>query len=137
MDFHILFISLSRSLNIQAKFEIGFAIPRVHGAAATGNVPGYHCWAKFKPAGHGWVPVDISEAKKNPVRRDYYFGRLDENRVMFSSGRDLQLVPRQAGPPINFLVYPYVEVNGKPYPQEKTRREFTYRDLESGGSRAK
>lgn len=102
-----------------------------------GQVQGYHCWAKFKPAGHGWMPVDISEAKQDPSRREYYFGRLDENRVMFSSGRDLQLVPRQAGPPVNFLVYPYVEVNGKPYPQEKIRRDFTYRDLEPGSGRVK
>jgi transglutaminase-like putative cysteine protease len=136
-DFHSLFISLSRFLNIPAKFEMGFAIPAGQGGRGTGDVPGYHCWAKFKPAGHGWVPVDISEAKKDPTRREYYFGRLDENRMMFSSGRDLQLVPRQAGPPVNYLVYPYIEVNGKPYPQEKIRREFTYRDLEPVSIRVK
>jgi transglutaminase-like putative cysteine protease len=126
-DFHSLFISLARSLEIPAKFEIGFAIPAKRG---TGEVPGYHCWAKFKPAGHGWVPVDISEAKKHPEKREYYFGRLDANRVTFTTGRDLELVPKQAGPPVNFLAHPYVEVNGKPYPQEKIARNFVYQDVD-------
>jgi hypothetical protein len=125
-DFHSLFISLARSLEIPAKFEMGFAIPVGRG---TGEVAGYHCWAKFRPAGHGWVPVDISEANKDPSKRDYYFGTLDENRVMFSTGRDLQLAPGQAGPPVNFLVYPYVEVDGKPYPQEKIKCAFAYEDV--------
>jgi len=73
--------------------------------------------------------VDISEAKLNPEKREYYFGHLDENRVAFSRGRDLILVPRQAGPPVNFLVYPYVEVNGQPCPAEQIHCHFSYEDV--------
>lgn len=125
-DFHSLFISLARSQGIPCTFEIGFAIPEKHGS---GEVAGYHCWAKFKPAGHGWVPVDISEANQNPGKREYYFGHLCENRVAFSTGRDLVLEPHQDGPPVNFLVYPYVEVDGHVYPSEKIEHHFSYEDV--------
>jgi transglutaminase-like putative cysteine protease len=125
-DFHSLFISLARSQKIPATFEIGFPLPSERG---TGEVPGYHCWAKFRPAGQDWIPVDISEANKHPHLRDYYFGNLTEDRVTFSTGRDLVLVPRQDGAPLNFLVYPYVEVDGKPYPADKVQRRFSYQDV--------
>ena len=124
-DFHSLFMSLARSRGIPAKFEIGFPVPEKHGA---GDVVGYHCWAKFRPEGKGWVPVDISEANKHPEKRDYYFGNLTEDRVAFSTGRDLELTPKQDGGPVNFLVYPYVEVDGKVWPQEKIQKRFAYQD---------
>jgi transglutaminase-like putative cysteine protease len=124
-DFHSLFISLARTHKLPAKFEIGFPLPAKHGS---GEIPGYHCWAKFRIDGKGWVPVDISEANKNPELRDYYFGNLSPDRLAFSAGRDIELVPRQAGPPLNFFVYPYVEVDGKPYPDSKVERHFSFRD---------
>jgi transglutaminase-like putative cysteine protease len=124
-DFHSLFISLARAEKIPAKFEIGFPIPEKRGS---GEVAGYHCWAKFRPQGKGWIAVDISEANKNPKMKDYYFGNLTEDRVTFTTGRDLELSPKQDGEPLNFFVYPYVEVGGKAYPQEKITRKFTYED---------
>jgi hypothetical protein len=48
---------------------------------------------------------------------------------VFSVGRDLTLLPPQAGPPINFFVYPYVEVEGRPYPAERIRGDFRYKDV--------
>jgi transglutaminase-like putative cysteine protease len=126
-DFHSLFISLARTEKIPAKFEIGFPLPEKRGR---GEIPGYHCWAKFRPKGHGWVPVDISEANKNPKMKGYYFGNLTPDRVAFSTDRDLTLVPKQDGPPLNYFIYPHVEVDGKPYPQEKIKNRFTYRDID-------
>jgi transglutaminase-like putative cysteine protease len=125
-DFHSLFISLARSQGLPAKFEIGFPLPPERGR---GQIAGYHCWAWFKPRGHGWTPVDISEANKNPQLREYYFGNLTENRVTFSVGRDLVLSPPQAGPPLNFFVMPYVEVAGKPYPPENIELKLLYEDI--------
>jgi transglutaminase-like putative cysteine protease len=125
-DFHSLFISLARSQKIPAKFEIGFPLPEKRGA---GEIPGYHCWAKFRPSGKDWIPVDISEANKNPGMRDYYFGNLTEDRVAFSAGRDLTLVPKQHGEPLNFLIYPYVELEGKVWPADKIQRKFSFKDL--------
>ena len=110
-DFHSLFIALMRAEGIPARFEIGFPLPA---AAAEGEIPGYHCWAEFHVDGRGWIPVDISEAWKAPALHDYFFGRLDANRVQFSVGRDIALSPRQEGEPLNYFVYPYVEVDGRP-----------------------
>jgi transglutaminase-like putative cysteine protease len=130
-DFHSLFISLARTKKIPAKFEIGFPLPEKHGQ---GEIPGYHCWAKFKPEGHGWFPVDISAAnqakKSRPELVGYYFGNLTEDRVAFSEGRDLTLTPPQAGPPLNFFIYPYVEVEGTPYPADRVQKQFSFRDVE-------
>jgi transglutaminase-like putative cysteine protease len=125
-DFHSLFISLARSQKIPAKFEIGFPLPEKRGAS---EIPGYHCWAFFKPKDEGWIPVDISEAWKNPKMQDYYFGNLTEDRVTFSTGRDIDLVPKQDGKPLNFFIYPYVEVDGKPYAADKIQKKFNYEDV--------
>jgi len=120
-DFHSLFIAIARSRGIPARFTIGFPL----GAPTTGKIPGYHCWAEFYSGGQ-WVPVDASEAWKHPQLRPYYFGHLDADRVAFTMGRDLVLKPRQSGEPVNFLIYPYVEVDGKPLPKEQIKDQFEY-----------
>jgi len=123
-DFHGLFVALARAQGIPAKFECGFPIPAAHGSGAVG---GYHCWAWFR-AGERWVPVDISEANKDPARKDYFFGNLDANRVGFTTGRDVELTPKQDGPPLNFFIFPYVEIDGKEHTRQV--RKFAYRDVE-------
>jgi transglutaminase-like putative cysteine protease len=128
-DFHALFIGLARAVGIPAKFEIGLPLPEPRGQ---GEIGGYHCWAEFYLAGYGWVPVDASEARKNPEKRSYFFGALDENRVQFSVGRDLVLAPHQAGAPLNYFIYPYVEVDGQPF--GKVTKTFRYEDRGPAGS---
>jgi len=120
-DFHSLFISMARAVGIPARFVMGAPVPETPG----GEIPGYHCWAEFYHPARGWVPVDASEAWRHPERRDYYFGTRDPNRILFSAGRNLQLIPAQQGGPVNFLVYPYVEVDGQPFGGRiETRLEF-------------
>ena len=126
-DFHSLFIALARSRGIPARFTIGFPTGAVK-PGQTSDIPGYHCWAEFY-AGGEWVPVDASEAWKNPARRDYYFGHLDAARVAFTMGRDLQMTPRQQGEPLNFLIYPYVEVDGKALPKDAIKNHFQYAEV--------
>ena len=46
------------------------------------------------------MPVDASEAAKDPSKREYFFGAHDENRVEFTKGRDVALTPRQKGDPL-------------------------------------
>ena len=111
-DFHSLFIAMARSQGIPARFEIGFPLPPGQHSA---EIAGYHCWSDFYIDGKGWIPVDISEAWKHPEKRDYFFGSHDVNRVQFSMGRDLRLSPPQDGKPLNYFVYPYVEVDGREY----------------------
>lgn len=122
-DFHALFIGLCRAVGIPARFSIGFPLPETRGS---GDIPGYHCWAEFFLKGYGWVPVDASEAAKHPEKKEYFFGGHDENRVQLSRGRDIVLSPKQAGPPLNYFVYPYAEVDGAPF--KDITRKFTFRD---------
>ena len=109
-DFHAIVIGYCRALGIPARFSIGLPLPAERGH---GEIKGYHCWAEFFTLETGWVPVDASEAAKNPDKRAYFFGTHDENRVEFTRGRDLTLTPKQAGPPLNYFVYPYAEADGK------------------------
>ncbi|MGE5736606.1 MAG: hypothetical protein ACM34E_16050 [Acidobacteriota bacterium] len=45
------------------------------------------------------------------------FGRASPQCPLIKTpaGRDITLQPRQAGPPLNYFVYPYVEISGKEY----------------------
>jgi transglutaminase-like putative cysteine protease len=108
-DFHAYFIALARSIGIPARFAIGTTIPADKNE---GTIDGYHCWAEFLADGR-WVPVDISEAWKNPKLADYYFGHNPANRFELTKGRDLVVDPEPASGPINFLVYPLLEMNGE------------------------
>ena len=124
-DFHSLFISLARSQGIPARFEIGFSIPT---DKQDGPVIGYHCWAWFYIDNRGWIPVDISEADKAPKMKEYYFGNLTADRIAFSMGRDLKLVPKTDNDPLNFFVHPYVEVGGKPLPSANIELQHSFAD---------
>ena len=123
-DFHSPFIGVLRSDGIPARFDIGFPLPE---NKDKGDISGYHCWAEFYATKTGWVPVDISEAWKAKEKHDYFFGSVDANRVQFSTGRDLTLSPKQDGPALNYFVYPYVEVDGKPY--EKLDKQFSFEEV--------
>lgn len=124
-DFHALFIGLCRAAGIPARFSIGFSIPEQHGE---GEIPGYHCWAEFHLPGYGWVPIDASEAWKHPEKRAYFFGAHDENRVQFSTGRDIILSPAQQGESLNYFLYPYAEADGKSI-QPSIKTHFAFKDL--------
>jgi transglutaminase-like putative cysteine protease len=123
-DFHAYFIALARSIGIPARFAIGATIPADKNE---GMIDGYHCWAEFLADGR-WVPVDISEAWKNPKLANYYFGHNPANRFELTKGRDLVVDPEPASGPINFLAYPLLEINGevvKPETTFKFRRTGT------------
>lgn len=122
-DFHAIFIGYSRAVGIPARFAIGFPLPSERGE---GEIKGYHCWAEFYLKDIGWVPVDASEAAKDPSKREYFFGAHDENRIEFTRGRDLILEPKQQSEPLNYFIYPHVEVDGKSL--STVEKSFTYHD---------
>jgi transglutaminase-like putative cysteine protease len=122
-DFHSLFIGMMRSSGIPARFEMGFSLPE---NKTEGDIAGYHCWAEFYLNGVGWVPVDASEAWKNPAKHDYFFGAHDVNRVFFTYGRDIHLSSDQKGDPLNYFIYPYAEINGQSMKALQTH--FSFRD---------
>jgi len=128
-DFHSLFIAMARSQGIPARFEIGFQVPPDQHSS---EITGYHCWAEFFNPQNGWIPVDISEAWRHQAKKDYYFGAHDADRVQFSVGRDLKLNPPQAGEPLNYFIYPYVETSGKTY--SNISNDFSFSDADGNGN---
>lgn len=123
-DFHALFISLARSEDIPARFEIGFPVPEDREA---GEVSGYHCWVELYLPETDWFPIDASEAFKYPERRELFYGTHPADRIHFSTGRDLVLGADHRDRPLNYFVYPHVEVDGRRW-QGAIENRFSYRE---------
>jgi transglutaminase-like putative cysteine protease len=150
-DFHSLFASLAMAVGLPTRMVYGSLLkPTLNGIEVDGS---YHCWIQFYAPQIGWVPLDASLAniygkefpltEKNkklvelttatgykgtdPSKVDYYFGNIDERRVVWSIGRDLMMQPPQESGPVNALAKAHVEVDGKPHAD--WTREFTYREI--------
>jgi transglutaminase-like putative cysteine protease len=123
-DFHAMVIGMARAQNIPARFAMGLPLPAQRGE---GKIAGYHCWAEMYLKDYGWVPVDASEAAKDPTKKEYFFGAHDENRVQFSLGRDITLSPTPKSGSLNFFIYPQVEVDGEKH--AAVDKEFSFKDL--------
>ncbi len=121
-DFHSLFIGMALSEEIPARFVIGFPLPSEPEA---GSIGGYHCWAEFFDDQRGWTPIDASEARKRG-QKTAYFGALPNDRVQFTLGRDLTLEPPQDSGPLNYFIYPHVEIDGVHRPM---KAKFSYEPL--------
>jgi len=121
-DIHSLFISMARSLDVPARFIIGFPLPEDE---AEKSIAGYHCWSEFYIEGRGWIPVDISEAIKHPEKEDYFFGHLDNNRISFTIGRDIELDAISGTQVLNYFIYPHVLVDGQKYDGVDLSFEYT------------
>ena len=121
-DYHSYFISLSRTLDVPARFHMGFPIPN----EKEGKVGGYHCWADYYIEGKGWHPVDISEADKAPEKAEYFSSTVCKNRVDMMVGRDFLLENSNQGP-LNLFIYPLLEID-----DEKSKaftKYFTYKNI--------
>ena len=124
-DYHSLFMGMCRALGIPARFTIGFPLPA---GEASGTIGGYHCWAEYCVDGRGWIPVDASEASKHPERTNALFGGLDPDRIEFTRGRDLRLPGHPDLEPLNFLIYPYLLVDGRP--ASGVEKSFSFADVD-------
>ena len=152
-DFESLWASLARARGIPTQIVYGsFLKPDLR---AQDQDQSYHCWAEFYAPGLGWVHHDVAVADlyhgdfpvnadnerllrltvadgvfgNDPAKVNYYFGNLDERRVVWSRNRDLTLTPRQDGEPVNALPKAYVEVDGKVHPEGTGwTRKLTYRE---------
>jgi hypothetical protein len=152
-DFESLWTSLARAKGIPTRIVYGsFFKPDLNGADLDQS---YHCWATFYAPGLGWIPHDVSVAdmyvENVPVTADnevlmrrttadglfgadrqkveYYFGNLDERRMVWSVGRDIVLSPKQDGEPVNALAKAYVEIDGKVHPESTGWvRKLTFRE---------
>ncbi len=121
-DYHALLISLARAQNIAARFSIGLPVPEDRSEA---RIEGYHCWVDAWLPGTGWFPMDASEEDKNPGRD--LFGKQPADRMQFTVGRDIELGEGHTTGPLNYFIYPHVELGGQKFSDVRTR--FSYHQL--------
>lgn len=116
-EFHALFRSMMMYKGVPVKWEQGLLLPYPSALKKRGEFDAdcvnAHSWVKFHIGGNKWLPVDLSEAKRRPDLRDYYFGRITPNRIKLSIGRGFNLNPKQEGI-INTFPYAYAEADGNP-----------------------
>jgi transglutaminase-like putative cysteine protease len=152
-DFESLWTSLARAKGIPTQIVYGsFLKPELRARDADQS---YHCWALFYAPGLGWVPEDVAVADlykadipitptnaqlvrlttsdgtfgADPAKVEYFFGNLDERRVVWSHNRDLTMNPKQDGEAVNALPKAYVEVDGKLLPETSGWvRKLTYKE---------
>ena len=138
VDIHSVMVALARAAGVPAREVFGIRLGKMNGRISD-ITKWEHCWAEYFQPGYGWVVLDPADVlKKMLVEKlqpssekaikyyNYFFGAVDPLRVRFGTGRDIVLNPRQTGHPLNYLMYPYAEVDGKPL-DFKNAREFKYR----------
>ncbi len=83
----LLFCALARAADIPALGDAGFLVDKSRAATR-------HFWAEFWVDGFGWVPVDPALGARSAPSgfglpedaKEYYFGNLDSQRIVFSRG---------------------------------------------------
>jgi transglutaminase-like putative cysteine protease len=88
-DYSALFIALCRASGIPARPVVGYWA--ISGTNQT------HVWAEFYLEEIGWIPVDVTIGQMEKENRDYYFGNMDNQRVILSKGYNDVLVPTAPG----------------------------------------
>lgn len=134
-DIHSVFVALVRSAGIPAREIYGIRIPK----GSEGDMTkAQHCWAEFYLTEHGWIASDPADVRKIMLEeklsleqakryREYYFGAVDENRIVFGIGKNIRLNPVQSGGPLLYFMYPYAEADGKPLNEDLYGFNLGYR----------
>ena len=148
-DLNSTFVALCRANGIAAREMFGIRL----GNPDQDITSFQHCWAEFYLPGTGWVfadPADVLKAVKPKVADDktvdldawkaaresdtfkekaeFFWGHVDNNRVVLSRGRDVVFEPAQAWGKCNTFGYPAAEVGGERMPADFTKGgEFVYK----------
>jgi transglutaminase-like putative cysteine protease len=91
-DFAALFVALCRVKGIPARPVVG--------AVAQSGTDASTVWAEFYLEPLGWIPVDVERGLAQPEKRDYYFGNMDNERIILNKGYNIPLTPAA---PDNFV----------------------------------
>jgi transglutaminase-like putative cysteine protease len=118
-DISSVFVAVARAAGVPAREVFGLRLGR---PGETDLTDEHHCWAEFYLPGTGWVPVDPADVRRAMLEKgldlagaravaDYYFGAVDEYRiVLHKGGRGLSFPEGSAR--VNYFMYPYAEVDG-------------------------
>lgn len=140
VDLHSVLVSLARAAGLPAREVMGIRIPKGSRGLMT---DAYHCWAELYVPDIGWIPLDPSDVVKARLEqnlpaeqleqlREYYFGAVDANRIALGTGRNVLLHPQQTGGRLNYFMYPYAEIEGRPLDwlsQEELVYAITFEEL--------
>jgi len=140
-DISSVYVALARNIGVPAREVFGLRL----GTKPEQNITAdYHCWAEFYLPGTGWVAVDPADVRKKMLvdglalaevkkLREYFFGGVDAYRMVLErGGRGITLQPAQQSKPVNYLMYPYAEINGKEldyFDPESFRYSVQFRQL--------
>jgi len=145
-DFHAFYLSISRSAGIPTKITYGSMLKKPY-EGLTGKDQSYHCWIDFYAPNIGWIPLDVALAdvfdgavELNEINHprmigttadgytvpdaskvDFYFGGLENRRIVWSVGRDLKLPGQKATATVDAMPKAYYEVDGKANPASYKR----------------
>lgn len=123
-DISAVFVTIARAAGVPARDVYGLRL----GSPTNGDITsGFHCWAEFYLPGTGWVPVDPADVRKMMLVhdlklgdkaaedwREFFWGGDDLFRItMNKDSRGVTLTPRQKGMKINYLMYPFAQVDGR------------------------
>jgi transglutaminase-like putative cysteine protease len=121
-DISSVYVALARAAGVPAREIFGLRLGRPGETDISG---GHHCWAEFYLPGTGWVPVDPADVRKVMLAknldlagarsyREFYFGGLDEFRIQLQKGGRGLTFPEGNAEKVNYFMYPYAEVDGRP-----------------------
>jgi len=119
-DISSIYVALARAAGVPSREIFGIRSGRGEKQDVT---TWQHCWAEFYLPGYGWVPVDPADVRKAMLKqqldldspkvaelREFFWGGVDSYRIRLGEGRDLELNPQHAGPPVNYLMYPFAQI---------------------------
>ncbi|RMG40973.1 MAG: transglutaminase domain-containing protein [Planctomycetota bacterium] len=158
-DFHSLFISLARAQGIPAKFVIGFPVPREPASGAIGGYHCW-AWFFAEGRGWRPVDISEADkhpelkgyyfGNLTADRIQFTTGRdIDLNRLVCEAAEPRRrregvepqeadgrsrpdcAAPRSVAPPLNYFIYPHVEVAGRVLDQKFISLQMSYCNVDA------
>ncbi len=132
-DLNALYVGLARAAGLPARDVYGIRVAKSElgykslGTSTENITKAQHCRAEVYIGGYGWVPVDPADVRKVVLEeppgnlpvddrlvknaRARLFGSWEMNWMAYNFAHDVVL-PKSAGAPIGFLMYPQAETSG-------------------------
>jgi transglutaminase-like putative cysteine protease len=121
-DISSVFVTILRAASVPSRDVFGLRIP-----GKSGEITGdFHCWSEFYLPGTGWVQADPADVRKAMLverfelddpktneSAEFFWNGDDLFRIALNRGdRGLVFQPPQAGPPLEYFMYPFGQVDG-------------------------